>query len=199
MHVLAVESGRVIGSILWTRPAAGEPRLHLEVVHAMIREMDEVVAALAEVGAVAIRPFQARRSVTRPDAERVAARLRRWGMIARESAQLANRAAIPVVHSVTGLEEALASLPPGGRVLACAIDAAHPLAQLDIDPALPLALVIGPEGGLEDAEIGTLLGAGAETAHLGARVLPARRAALVAAGIVLARSGDLDTTQPPVP
>jgi len=199
VHVLAVEPGRVTGSIVWTRPAPGEPRLHLEVVHALIREMDEVVAALAEVGAVAIRPFQARRSVTRPDAGRVAPRLRRWSTIARESAQLAHRATIPAIHPVSGLEGALADLPPGCRVLACAPGAALPLARLDIDAAVPLALVIGPEGGLDGAEIDALMRAGAETVHLGARVLPARRAALVAAGIVLAASGDLDTAQPPPP
>lgn len=199
VHVDAVAAGRVTGSIVWSRPAAGEPRLRLEVVHALIREMDEVVASLSEVGVTAVRPFQALRSVTRPDADRVAPRLRHWRAIARESAQLAHRAAIPSVHAVTGLELALGGLPVGCRILACTLGAERPLARLDIDASRPLALVVGPEGGLDVAELAILARAGTETVHLGARVLPARRAALVAAGIVLAASGDLDIVQPPAP
>jgi 16S rRNA (uracil1498-N3)-methyltransferase len=199
VRLVSVEPGRVTGSIVWSRVAAGEPRLRLEVVHALIREMDDVVAALSEVGAVAVRPFEAVRSVTRPDAGRAAARLRRWQTIACEGAQLAHRAAVPAVHPVTSLENALGGLPAGARILACAVGAATALAGLDIDPARPLALVVGPEGGLDVAEAGVLIRAGAETVHLGPRVLPARRAALVAAGIVLAATGDLDSAMPAAP
>lgn len=199
VRLVSVESGRVTGSIVWSRSAAGEPRLHIEVIQGLVREMDDIVASLSEVGAAAIRPFPARRSVTRPDAERAPQRLRRWQTIARESAQLAHRAAIPMVHAVTDLETAVAGLPTGARILACVVGATTPLTHLDVDPERPLALVIGPEGGLDATEIGMLSGAGAEMVHLGPRVLPARRAALFATGIALAAGGDLDATMPPPP
>ena len=56
--------------------------------------------------------------------------------------------------------------------------------------------MIGPEGGFAPTEVSRLRQAGAETVHLGARVLPARRAGVVAAGLLLARAGDLDAAMP---
>jgi 16S rRNA (uracil1498-N3)-methyltransferase len=96
------------------------------------------------------------------------------------------------VAALTDLAAALAQLPEGARILVCMVDAAVPLARLEIDPARPAALVVGPEGGLDPVETDRLREAGAEMVHLGARVLPARRAAIVAAGLLLARAGDLD-------
>ena len=192
VRIATVERGRVAGSIVWSRPASGEPRLRLDVVQGLIREIDEVVAGLAEIGATAIRPVVAARSVTRPGPERAATRLRRWGEIAREAAELAHRGAVPRVAGLTDLTGALAELPEGARILVCVVGGAVPLARLEIDPARPAALVVGPEGGLDLAEIDRLGEAGAEMVHLGPRVLPARRAAMVAAGLILARSGDID-------
>jgi 16S rRNA (uracil1498-N3)-methyltransferase len=192
VRVASVERARVTGSIVWSRPASGEPRLRLDVVQGLVREIDEVVAGLAEVGAAAIRPAVAARSVTRPDPERAAARLRRWCEVAREAAELAHRGAVPRVAALTDLAGALAELPEGARILVCMVDAAVPLARLDVDPARPAALVVGPEGGLDPGEVDRLREAGAEMVHLGPRVLPARRAAMVAAGLLLARAGDLD-------
>ena len=192
VRVTSVARARVAGSIVWSRPASGEPHLRLDVVQGLIREIDEVVAGLAEVGAAAIRPVVAARSVTRPDPTRAAARLRRWSEIAREAAELAHRGAVPRVTALTDLAGALAELPEGARILACMVDAAVPLARLEIDPARPAALVVGPEGGLDPVEADRLREAGAEMVHLGPRVLPARRAAIVAVGLLLARAGDLD-------
>ncbi len=199
VRVTAVQPGRVAGAIVWSREAAGEPLLHLEVVHALIREMDEVVAALAEVGAAVIRPVVAQRSVSRPDPLRAAGRARRWGEIAREAAELAHRARVPAVEPVSDLEKALAALPAGSRILACMVGSPKPLARLDVDRGRPAALVIGPEGGLTPAEAERLRAAGADLVHLGPRVLPARRAAAFAAGLLLARAGDLDDAVPTAP
>jgi 16S rRNA (uracil1498-N3)-methyltransferase len=194
-----VERARVTGSVVWSRPAGGEPRLRLAVVQALVREMDEVVAGLAEVGAAEIHAVMALRSVSRPDPERTAARLRRWNEIAREAAELAHRAAVPTVQAAAGVGSALDRLPDTSRILVCMVDATVPLARIEVDPDRPAALVIGPEGGLTPAEVDLLRDAGAETVHLGPRVLPARYAGVVAAGLLLGRSGDLDAPLSPAP
>jgi 16S rRNA (uracil1498-N3)-methyltransferase len=199
VRIDAVERARVTGSIVWSRPAAGEPRLRLSVIQALIREIDEVVAGLAEVGATDIHPVVALRSVSRPDPERAATRQRRWAGIAREAAELAHRAAVPAVHGVTTLGGALAELPEGARILACMVEAEAPLARFEIDPTRPAVLVIGPEGGFAQAEVDLLRDAGAEAVHLGPRLLPARLAGVVAAGLLLSRAGDLDTALPTAP
>src|ERR1035437_6031865 len=125
------------GSFAGPPPAPGEPHARLDVVQGLVREIDELVAGLAEGGAATIRPVVAMRSVTRPDPERAAGRLRRGGEIAREAAELAHRGAVPRVAALTDLAGVLAELPEGARILVCMVEAAVPLDRLDVDPARP--------------------------------------------------------------
>jgi 16S rRNA (uracil1498-N3)-methyltransferase len=192
---------RVSGAIVWSRPAAGEPRLAVHVLQAVpAQAMDATVEALTEAGATTIRPVLTHRTVSRPDPSRVIHRLERWRLIARESAQLAGRAAPPDVQSILPLREALSGLPAGTRILACVIahDAAPILSAVPAPPA-DVGLVIGPEGGLDVADLRVLAESGAINVHLGARTLPSRLAGAVATSLLLAGAGDLNATAQPAP
>jgi 16S rRNA (uracil1498-N3)-methyltransferase len=83
-------------------------------------------------------------------------------------------------------------------VLACATGAGTPLAAVEGD-GRPLALVIGPEGGLAPEEVAAIVAAGGEAVHLGPRVLRARLAGAVALAVLLGRLGDLDAALAPPP
>jgi 16S rRNA (uracil1498-N3)-methyltransferase len=194
-----VEPGRARGRVEWSRPATGEPRARVHVLQALTAEgMDVAVEALAEVGAAEVWPVLTRRTVARPGPERAARRVERWRAIAREAAALAGRAAPVPVHPPRPLDDAIAALPPGTRVLACATGAGRPLAAVEGD-GRPLALVIGPEGGLAAEEVAAIVAAGGEEVHLGPRVLRARLAGAVALGVLLGRLGDLDAALAPPP
>jgi 16S rRNA (uracil1498-N3)-methyltransferase len=188
-----VAAARTTGRVEWSRPATGEPAPQVHVLQALCAEdMDAAVEALAEVGAAAIWPVVTRRTVARPDDERAARRSQRWRSVARQAAALAGRARPVPVHPLQGLPEALRSLPPGTRLLACATGAGSPLGDAAKGhPGGPLALVIGPEGGLTPEELAAVRAEGGEEVHLGPRVLRARLAGAVALGIVLDRLGEL--------
>jgi 16S rRNA (uracil1498-N3)-methyltransferase len=176
----SVEPDRVVGEVTWTRAATGEPRLRITVVQALPRErMEDCIDLLVEVGAAEIRPVITERVVSRPDGDRVRNRVHRWQAVATESAQLAGRGMVPRVHSPVRLPDALAELDDDSRVIACTFDGGRPLAAIDIDGAAPLALCIGPEGGFAEGDLDVLRRAGAETAHMGARILRTRYAAAV--------------------
>ena len=68
-------------------------------------------------------------------------------------------------------------------------------------PSVPgnVGLVIGPEGGLDPADLSTLADAGAVNVHLGPRTLPSRLAGAVATSLVLAAAGELDAAAAPRP
>jgi 16S rRNA (uracil1498-N3)-methyltransferase len=193
----SVSAERVEGMVEWSRAATGEPRLEVHVVQAIAKEgMDELVEALAEVGAAAIWPVVTQRTVVRLDERRAEHRVARWNAIARGAAGLAGRARPPVVHRVRGLDEVPAALPDGVRLVACTTDAGMPLARLlggDDHGVTRIAIVIGPEGGLDPAEVAALQEIGAVAAHLGPRVLRARLAGVVAVSTLLSAAGDLDT------
>jgi 16S rRNA (uracil1498-N3)-methyltransferase len=196
-----VTTSRVSGTIAWSRPVSGEPRLAVHVLQAIpAQTMDATIEALTVAGAASIHPVLTGRTVVRPDVSQGARRAERWNAIAREAAQLAGRAAPPVVTSVLPLRDALAQLPAGIRVLACVIrpDSAPILASAQTSTA-DVALVIGPEGGLDGADLDALAAARATYVHLGPRTLPSRLAGAVATSLLLAGAGDLDTSAEPPP
>lgn len=195
-----VRPERVEGHLTWSRPATGEPRLRLTVVQALPRErMEDCIDLLAEVGAAEVRPVITERVVSRVADDRVGHRVRRWRAVAAEAAQLAGRGVIPRVHAPVPLIDALAALEGSSRLLACTFDGAGPLADVDVDVVRPLALCIGPEGGWGEQDLVALRRAGAETVHLGARILRTRYAAAVACALLLARAGDLAERVTPEP
>jgi len=196
-----VTAPRASGRVIWSRAASGEPRLAVHVLQALpAHAMDATVEALTEAGATSIRPVTTARTVPRPDASRASHRLERWQRIACEAAQLAGRAAPPEVHPVLPLRQALESLPTSAAVLACVgrPEAAPILSAAPAGPA-QVGLVIGPEGGLDDADLVVLGDAGARWVHLGPRTLPSRLAGAVATALLLAGAGDLDSAAAPVP
>ena len=196
-----VTPSRVSGTIVWSRAVAGEPRLAVHVLQAIpAQAMDATVEALTEAGAATIRPVLTHRSVSRPDPSRVIHRLERWRAIARESAQLAGRAAPPHVHAIVPLREALSALPEGTRVLACVIGpGAVPIMHAVPAPPAGVGLVIGPEGGLDAADLLALAESAATSVHLGTRTLPSRLAGAIATSLLLAAAGDLDAAVSPRP
>lgn len=196
-----VSPARVAGAVAWSRPVSGEPRLAVHVLQAVpAHEMDATIAALVVAGAASIRPVLTARTVPRLDAQRSVRRLDRWRAVACEAAQLAGRAAPPAVLQAVSLPEALAALPRPTRVLACVSSRdAVPILTAAPRPGPDVALAIGPEGGLDDADLKTLDEAGAVRVHLGPRTLPSRLAGAVATALLLAGAGDLDAAAEPAP
>jgi 16S rRNA (uracil1498-N3)-methyltransferase len=177
---------------LGPRRDAGRPGADIRLLFALARgeKMDLVVQKATELGASAILPFEAERSVVRLDAGRGEERVRRWRRIAGEAARQCGRADVPEVAPPTSLAAALAAVPPG-----FALHVLHtgPAAGAPAGPASPSghALVVGPEGGLTDAEVARCLAAGARVGSLGPRTLRAETAAIVAVALAQARHGDL--------
>jgi 16S rRNA (uracil1498-N3)-methyltransferase len=66
-------------------------------------------------------------------------------------------------------------------------------------PPSDVALVIGPEGGLDEADLDALHRANAAYVHLGPRTLPSRLAGAVATALLLAGAGDLDSAAKALP
>jgi 16S rRNA U1498 N3-methylase RsmE len=98
------------------------------------------------------------------------------------------------------LREALQALPPNTRILACVISAdAMPISSAVPKQTSDIGLVIGPEGGLDAADLRALDECRATHVHLGARTFPSRLAGAIATSLLLAAAGDLDAaaTAPP--
>jgi 16S rRNA (uracil1498-N3)-methyltransferase len=182
-----VGKGRLSARVL-SRWTVEPPTPQVTVVQALPKsDRSELAIELAtEAGADAFVAWQAARCVARWDARRADKGLRRWQAVARSAARQSRRPHIPSVTGVvttgdlvTEVREAVAS---GTTVLALHESATAPLTKMTLAQVDSLMLLIGPEGGIADDEIGALSGAGATPVRLGPTVLRTSTAAAVALG-----------------
>lgn len=151
----------------------GRPRPAVGVAFALVKgtKPELAVQKLTELGIDVIRPFTAARSVVRWDASKAEAGHARLVKVAREAAMQSRQAWLPEVAPVADFG-AVAALPGAAR--ADRGGAAPSLEQ-------PL-LLVGPEGGWDDAERAVAL----PTVALSTGVLRAETAAIVAGSILVA-------------
>jgi 16S rRNA (uracil1498-N3)-methyltransferase len=144
--------------------------------------LDLVVQKLTEIGVDEIRPWVAERSVVRWDERKRRAHAERWRAIAYEAAKQSRRAWLPSVAEP--VDEPV--LPP------CTV-ALHEAGATRLEEVLPaqpppeVGILIGPEGGLTDAEVRRVVSLGGAAAGLGTQILRAETAAIVGPALVMGR------------
>jgi len=170
----------------------------LVLVQALAKgDRDEMaVEAATEVGADAVVPWQASRSIVVWRGDRAAKSRARWVATVRTAAKQSRRARLPRVEdSVTTTSLAARTrgvVAAGGTVLVLHESAERPLAGASL-PApgaeAEILVVVGPEGGIAADELAELEAAGAQTVLLGPHVLRTSTAGPVALALLAQRLG----------
>ena len=156
-----------------------EPQLHLTLAQALPKgdRLETVVRMCTEVGVARFVLFHADRSIVRWEAAKLAAKLRRYEVIARESAEQSFRCRLPEFEVLGSLAEVLRRFPD-----------ASVLSELEsVDARLAskgdqMTIVVGPEGGWSPAELELI---GVRGVTLGPLVLRTDTAGLAAAAALL--------------
>jgi 16S rRNA (uracil1498-N3)-methyltransferase len=146
---------------------------------------DLIAQKATELGASMLQPVVTRRTIVgRVNVERMRA-------IAIEAAEQSERLDVPACAEPVALPKLLAAWPPDRRLLFC--DEAGGPALLDAvkdQPPGPWAILIGPEGGFDEAERALIRALPrAIPVSLGPRILRADTAALAALALLLAALG----------
>lgn len=177
---------RSLTARITARRTARLPRPSVTVVQAIPKaERSELAVELAtEAGADGFIAWQADRCVARWDGERAAKGLRRWRAVTRSAARQSRRAWIPEVTGPLSTGEVCGYLGshPASTVLVLHESADRPLAEVPLAQTDSVVLIVGPEGGIADAELAALTAAGAVPVRLGPTVLRTSTAAAVALG-----------------
>lgn len=200
-EVVTAERDRFMVRLTEVREEAPPVRA-LVLVQALAKgDRDErALEQATEFGVDLVMPWQAARSVSRWDgAEKALRGAEKWRRIAREASKQSLRARIPAVTPAVSLDELCDWASAGAEVLVLHPDAGEtlsaytPAAQAKLapgDPADGVFVVVGPEGGIDAAEIDALAGAGARILRLGDTVLrtsSAGPAALAVLNVALGR------------
>lgn len=203
-EVADVGSGRVEARVL-SRDEAPRRRPQVTVIQALPKsERSELAVELAtEAGADKVVPWQADRCVSRWTGPKVDKGRTKWLNAARAAAKQSRSAWEPdigeLVDSKALVALVTAEVADGATVLVLHEEGAVPFASAATAGPGPqrILLVVGPEGGVSDAEIDALTEAGARAVILGPEVLRTSTAAAVALGalgVLTTRWSDPPTT-----
>ncbi|CAN7633951.1 16S rRNA (uracil(1498)-N(3))-methyltransferase [Bosea sp. LjRoot9] len=176
-----------LGLLRQTRPQPDAPDLHYLFAPLKHARLDYIAQKAVEMGAGLLQPVLTRRTqVSRLNLDRLRAN-------AIEAAEQCGILSLPEIRGECGLDAALEALEPERLLIFCdeAMAQESPLTALAAAAPGPLAVLIGPEGGFDEAERARIL-ARPKTLRisLGPRILRADTAAVAALALVQAVLGD---------
>jgi 16S rRNA (uracil1498-N3)-methyltransferase len=169
-----------------------ESPLEINLVQGVSRgeRMDLVVQKATELGVQRITPVLTERSVVRLPGDKSERRREHWEKVAQSACEQCGRNVVPVIDEPQPFASWLASSGRSGLQKAVL----RPGAEQTL-AGLPASkrwqLLIGPEGGLAEAELERSIEAGFVPCALGPRVLRTETAAIAALVVLQERFGDL--------
>lgn len=169
-----------------------ESPLHVTLAQGISRgeRMDYTLQKAVELGVTRIVPLVTERCEVRLEGERLHKRLQHWQAVAASACEQCGRNRVPQVIEPRSLDTWLTQTGDG---LSLVLDplAAQSLSQLAQPADSRITLLIGPEGGLSDAEIQCAQRAGYTGIRLGPRILRTETAAVTALSALQVIWGDL--------
>jgi 16S rRNA (uracil1498-N3)-methyltransferase len=155
-------------------------------------DRDELaIQAATELGALAMIPWQAERSISRWDAAKSAKGQARWQLICDEAAKQSLRTHFPVVSMPLSSVEVVQVFEDFDVVIVLDPTSETGIAKL---PKLKgkIALIVGPEGGISEDELTLFEKSGALRAHLGQAILRTSTAGVTAIAAIQALTGEFN-------
>ena len=150
--------------------------------------MDLTIQKAVELGASAIQPILAERSVVRLSGERGDSRREHWQRVAAAACEQCGRNRVPAVATALSLEDFHA--PDNVLKLLLATAGSSGLRSMGVSSATPVMVAAGPEAGFSPREEALLVAAGFSPVQLGPRVLRAETAGPAALAALNALYGD---------
>jgi len=161
-------------------------KIHLGQGLSRGERMDWAIQKATELGVSQITPIISERCEVRLKDERAEKRQAHWQQIAVSACEQCGRSVVPAIHAPVTLADWLKQTEADLKLVL------HPVAEPLVSHEKPatLAFLIGPEGGLNDAEVTQAQDAGFHAARLGPRVLRTETAPVVALSVAQQLWGD---------
>jgi len=187
-----VDKHRAIAHIKTFDAREAEPGHALTLAQALPEagKMDWVIEKAVELGVTTVQPLIAARSVVRLSEERADKKLMHWRAVVAAASAQSGRNRLPSVATPIPLTSWIAQHDLHPRILL------SPRAQQSLAdwarhrPAQPVTLIVGPEGGLSEAEEQLAIARGAICLSIGSRVLRTETAGIAALAALHALWGE---------
>lgn len=172
---------------------AGAPQITVYQGLPKGEKLELILQKCTELGAARIVPFMADRSITRLEGEKLEKRIARWQKIALEAARQCGRGTVPVIEFRPDLRGVVEDDGSDLRLLLW--EDARDRGLRTVLETVPrpgtIAVIIGPEGGLTEAEAAMAMAAGYLPVTLGKRILRTETAGLAVVSVLQYVWGDL--------
>ena len=183
----------IVLSVEDRRSSVSEPVVDVSVYVAFPKadKLEHVIQKATELGVREIIAFPSSRCVSRPDEKSLKKKLERWQKIALSAAQQSGRGRIPQVLVLNSFSAALSRAAQSDRALLFyENEDAYTLKMALEGSYRTVSLMVGPEGGLEEAEVSQAQEAGLKICSLGKRILRCETAPLCALSAVMYDAGE---------
>lgn len=186
-----IEVGKKTVRVELTEQLPGQPdsplQVHLGQGLSRGERMDWAIQKATELGVTQITPIVSARCEVRLKEERADKLLTRWQQVASSACEQSGRSTLPIIHPPMLLADWLLQVQADLKLVL------HPVAEPMQSHAKPasLAFLIGPEGGLSDAEVAQAVNHSFHAARLGPRVLRTETAPVVALTMAQHLWGDI--------
>lgn len=194
--VSEIDGGRIRLAVQDRIPVRSEPVLRVSVYMAYAKsdKLEHVIQKATELGAYQIVAFPCSRCVSRPEDKSLDRKLDRWRKIAASAAEQSGRARIPAVRAVPTFQDAVHAACHAGFACLLYENEQHRSLRAAIGQGgfLSAAVMTGPEGGFDPAEVHLAEAAGMQICSLGPRILRCETAPLCALTALMFAAGELE-------
>lgn len=190
MRILEETSRSLRAEVLETFPPEPPPHVSIALLVGLPKadKMDFILEKATELGCSRVIPFRSSRTIPRLDAMDAKKRLLRWERIALSAAKQCGSGRTPEISPLLSYPEALRACSSAeGKVILYEGEGRFGLKKTlaGLSGAKSVALLIGPEGGFSEDEVGEAERAGFLRAGLGSRILRVETAAVAALSMTM--------------
>ena len=152
-------------------------------------KMELIIQKAVELGVYSITPIEMKRCIVKLDDKKKKSKQTRWQAISESAAKQSKRNTIPEINEIISYKAALNAAKELDLLLVPyenedgILSTKEALAKLK--EAKSVGIIIGPEGGFDDAEIEAAKDAGGRIISLGKRILRTETAAITAVGMCM--------------
>ena len=175
-----------------------ESNIHINIFQGIPKsdKMELVIQKCVELGANEITPVEMKRCVVKINDKDKAKKILRWQKISEVAAKQCGRDIVPKINDVTNIKN-ICNLIKEYDIVLLAYESEeentlrNELLKLKGNKFLKIAVIIGPEGGIDKEEVDSLKENGAKVITLGKRILRTETVAFVLVSIIMYELGDL--------
>ena len=169
-----------------------ENRIKVDIYQGLPKadKMELIIQKAIELGVNAIIPVEMKRCVVKLDTKNESKKIERWQKIAESAAKQSGRNTIPEIRQIMKVQDIANLKEQYDSIIVCYENEKenyikNELLKLKNKEEVRIAVVIGPEGGLEEKDVEFLKQNGASVVTLGNRILRTETVALNLLSIIM--------------